>query len=70
MPKGDPRFDPQIEYELRRWQADDDLAGVREAGALAKLPESEREMWQKLWADVDAFVKELAKLAHTPLVTT
>jgi hypothetical protein len=35
------------------WRADPDLAGVRDAEALAKLTESERKAWQAIWADVD-----------------
>jgi tetratricopeptide (TPR) repeat protein len=37
---------------LQHWQQDPDLAGVRGPEALAKLPEAERQQWQKLWADV------------------
>lgn len=38
--------------KVRRWQADSDLAGVRDDAALAKLPNSERVEWAQLWADV------------------
>jgi hypothetical protein len=38
--------------ELGHWQADDDLAGVREPGALAQLAEGEREAWRKFWEEV------------------
>ena len=41
---------------LIHWRADSDLAGVRDAGALAKLPESERVAWRSLWAEVDALL--------------
>jgi tetratricopeptide (TPR) repeat protein len=34
------------------WQTDPALAGVRDREALAKLPDAEREQWQRLWADV------------------
>jgi serine/threonine-protein kinase len=37
---------------LRDWQEDTDLAGVRGPGALAKLPEAERQAWRQLWTDV------------------
>jgi tetratricopeptide (TPR) repeat protein/tRNA A-37 threonylcarbamoyl transferase component Bud32 len=37
---------------LITWQTDPILARVREPGALAKLPDAEREQWQRLWADV------------------
>jgi tetratricopeptide (TPR) repeat protein len=43
--------------ELANWLKDADLAGVR-GKALAKLPESERQPWRDLWADVE---KTLAK---------
>jgi serine/threonine-protein kinase len=42
---------------LRHWQQDPDLAGLREAGALAKLPVEERAAWERLWADVAALLK-------------
>src|SRR5262249_50467543 len=45
---------------LRRWQANPDLAGVRGAEALAKLPDVEREEWHKLWNDA----ADLLALAH------
>jgi hypothetical protein len=41
---------------LQHWQADSDLAGIRDPEALAKLPEAERKEWQALWAEVDALI--------------
>ena len=38
------------------WDAD----AVRDADALAKLPEAERADWRKLWADVDAVLQKAA----------
>ncbi len=46
---------------LRHWQDDADLAGVRDADGLAKLPAEERGAWRKLWADVDALLKKATK---------
>jgi hypothetical protein len=37
---------------LERWLRDPYLAGAREADALARLPEAERQAWQKLWTDI------------------
>jgi hypothetical protein len=34
------------------WQGDNDLACIRRAEAIAKLPEPERQTWLKLWGDV------------------
>jgi tetratricopeptide (TPR) repeat protein/predicted Ser/Thr protein kinase len=39
---------------LGRWQNDHDLAGVRDARSLTRLPAAERAGWEKLWADVAA----------------
>jgi tetratricopeptide (TPR) repeat protein/tRNA A-37 threonylcarbamoyl transferase component Bud32 len=43
---------------LRHWQQDTDLSTVRDAEALAKLPETERRPWQQLWTDVEALRKK------------
>jgi eukaryotic-like serine/threonine-protein kinase len=47
---------------LAHWKGDAALAGTRDAEALAKLPEAEREAWKTFWADVEA----LLKLAQGP----
>jgi tetratricopeptide (TPR) repeat protein len=49
----------EIQQTLQHWLADPDLAGLRDADALAKLPEAEREPWRKLWADVDALLTKV-----------
>ena len=45
---------------LAHWKGDGDLAGVREASALDKLPEAERTEWRALWADVDGLLKKVS----------
>jgi hypothetical protein len=47
---------------LKHWQGDTDLAGIRDAETLKKLPVDEREACQKLWVDVT----ELLKTARDP----
>jgi hypothetical protein len=37
-----------------------DLNAVRDARALAALPEKERTAWQQLWADIVALLKKVA----------
>jgi hypothetical protein len=54
---GDPRARPAFASILQHWKVDPDLASLRDANALAKLPEAERKDWQALWADVDALLK-------------
>jgi superkiller protein 3 len=49
---GKPADREELQRRMRHWQRDADLAGVRDAAALAKLPAGEREAWQKFWAEV------------------
>jgi Tfp pilus assembly protein PilF len=42
---------------LRLWRHHLDLAGVRSAEQLARLPTDEQEAWKKLWADVDGVLE-------------
>ena len=42
----------QVRQKLRRWQVDDDLAGLREPDALKGLPPDEREDCRALWHEV------------------
>jgi hypothetical protein len=58
---GDPKARAQVVQTLQHWKLDTDLAGVRDAIALAKLPEAERKEWQALWADVEALLKRAMK---------
>jgi tetratricopeptide (TPR) repeat protein len=47
-----------VQRELRHWQKDPDLAGIRDRVALAKLRAEERAACEKLWADVAALLKK------------
>jgi tetratricopeptide (TPR) repeat protein/serine/threonine protein kinase len=44
--------DSWVAIRMGEWLADSSFAGVRGRKALAKLPEVERQAWQKFWADV------------------
>ncbi len=57
----DPGVRTQAVQVLTHWREDDDLAGVRDADALAKLPDAERQEWQKLWQEVEALCKQPAQ---------
>jgi hypothetical protein len=41
---------------MQQCLANTELAVVRDPHALAKLPEGERQEWQKFWADVNELV--------------
>ncbi len=48
----------EVQQTLRHWQQDTDLAGIRDAAALAKLPAQEQKMFTQFWADVAALLKQ------------
>jgi serine/threonine-protein kinase len=52
---------PVVQGEMTQWKQVADLAGVRDAKALAKLPPDERDAWQDLWMDVDALLAKTQK---------
>ena len=43
---------------LSHWQTDSDLAGIRDATSLAKLPPDEQQAFTRLWADVAALLSK------------
>src|SRR5262249_49103883 len=42
---------------LEQWKADSDLAGVRDADDLDKLPKEEQHAWRLLWNEVDTLLR-------------
>ena len=61
LESGDAQQRPAIVANLKHWQQDPDLGGVRDQGALAKLPANERDAWKALWANVDALLAKARK---------
>jgi len=57
LASGPPQARPFIAGNLSHWQQDTDLAGIREAAALAKIPADEKMAFIQLWADVTALLK-------------
>jgi tetratricopeptide (TPR) repeat protein len=54
-----PNFRKDMSGRLHNWRRHADLASVRDAVRLAKLPAGEREAWFKLWEDVDAALRHV-----------
>ena len=50
--KGPAAVRTAADKQLRHWQQDPDLRGVRGKRPLARLPVEERLAWHRLWADV------------------
>jgi hypothetical protein len=57
-----PKAREAVQQQMKHWQTDDDLAGVRDKDALDNLPEAESNAWRKLWDDV---ATTLAKTGDT-----
>ena len=55
LDSGKPGDRTQVQAQLRHWQLDSDLAGLRET---AQLPAGEQEVCRQLWADVEALLKK------------
>jgi serine/threonine-protein kinase len=53
----DPKRREAERRSLRYWQADPDLAGLREPDGLAALPAAERDAWRRFWVDVAAAMR-------------
>ena len=47
----------RVRKEMQRWQSHPAFTGVRDAAALARLPDAERAEWQKLWTSVAELLK-------------
>jgi serine/threonine-protein kinase len=56
--KGPAKAHATLARILGHWQKDSDLAGLRDAAALAKLPAEEQKAWRKLWVEVAAVLKK------------
>jgi hypothetical protein len=48
----------RLKHALTNWQKDPDLAGLRDAVALKKLPANEQTAWRELWTDVADLLKK------------
>ena len=54
-----PAAKEAVARTLAHWKADADLAGIRDARELAKLPSGERAALGQLWSDVDRLLTEV-----------
>jgi eukaryotic-like serine/threonine-protein kinase len=57
LESGPPQARPTIVQTLDHWEQDTDLAGIRNADGLAKLPADEQKAWRALWAGVDSLLR-------------
>ena len=55
---GTPQDRAKVAATLRHWRKDADLAAIRDADALAKLPEAERKDWQAFWVGCEALMRK------------
>jgi tetratricopeptide (TPR) repeat protein len=57
LESGPPRERPAIVQSLKHWQQEADLASVRDADSLARLPGPERNDWQALWIKFEELLR-------------
>jgi serine/threonine-protein kinase len=53
---GPPQVRQSVAETLQHWKTDTDLAGLRDATALKRLPEAEQKACGALWAEVDGLL--------------
>ena len=58
LENGSPQTRQAMIQTLQHFKADTDLAGLRDAPALAKLPADEQKACRALWAEVDALLEK------------
>jgi eukaryotic-like serine/threonine-protein kinase len=58
LESGTPQDRKTVAARLQHWQRDRDLAGIRDAALLAKLPPAEQEACTRLWAQVEAVLQK------------
>jgi Tfp pilus assembly protein PilF len=58
LESGKPADRAAMQWALKYWQQDSDLARLRDARGLESLPAGERAEWQRFWADVAALLKK------------
>jgi tetratricopeptide (TPR) repeat protein len=51
----------QVQQQLRHWQRDPDLAGLRDAAWIVNLPAEELRACRQLWADVQGLLQRAGK---------
>jgi tetratricopeptide (TPR) repeat protein len=57
--EGKPEARATVRPTLEHWKADPDLAGLRDATALAMLPDDEQTACRALWAEVEALLQKI-----------
>jgi hypothetical protein len=57
---GTPQARTAVQQTMGRWRGDPELAGLRDAAALARLSEAEQKVCRQLWADVEQLLHRAA----------
>ena len=57
LPAANAHDRTMLQKQMERWRRDDDLIALRDAAALARLADDEREAWQQLWAEVETLLR-------------
>ncbi len=61
LANGNAQTNTDVRVNMRHSQTDGDLAGVRAKDSLARLPDEERQQWERFWSDVDALLLRVSE---------
>jgi tetratricopeptide (TPR) repeat protein len=65
-----PNDQALVHRTMQLWLGDSDLASVRDAAGVGRLPSEERDAWNKVWADVrdlrDCTAEEMLRIKRNP----
>jgi serine/threonine-protein kinase len=61
LDRGNEQMTTRTRQTMRLWLADGSFAGVRYRDAVARLPQEERQAWDKLWSDVEALLRRSSR---------
>jgi eukaryotic-like serine/threonine-protein kinase len=56
LDEGKPDDAATVAFTLAYWRTDSELASIRDAAVLDKIPADERKDWRDLWSEVDALL--------------
>jgi hypothetical protein len=64
LASGNAKTEARVRRCMQHWQTDNDLAGVRDNDALARLSVRERAEWERLWFSVDSLLRRVPELEN------
>jgi serine/threonine-protein kinase len=61
LDNGNAQTRADIQWQMRFWQTDGNLATVRARDSLAQLPDEEHREWERVWSDVETLLGRVSE---------